>query len=754
MATKESDLLQFENELLNTRQELNKLIREYAYERNSPQDAAIWQDKMHYFETELKYLNNQLQLLKNTPYQAPVPNTQQPGQKGVLSVQFPKHDALPEHAPAAQPVPQAPYAHTAPPPAPAAAQTVSRQPSPLPGRPAATAAPAGTQSSTRDYEKLFGRNFMGIFASVLIFISLIIFATLMLPYLTDTMKLIGLYAVSFGILLSGYLPARKNRNNKFYITLIGCGIGSLYISLLLSDLYFKVISDITLYILILVWAVFIRYLSGLKNMVFHIIGQSGILISTILGTVLCVHDTDAAKFAALTVFYFLSALVFSGRDRTSYVRNLCNHICKSLNLVVIAAGFSCMKPTDFGTVHIIMVMLCMLPEFYFSYQDEYRHGIAFQLLTIANTVTLIFLFGLTELFSKDSVYAFMYITALAMLFYVHRKRAADEIVSEVFFLIVIYLGCHSHPFLQHHLYAYLTAIPAMLYGKMRGRKLYLYAGIAYAAELLLLALSGSDPYTAAGFSMAPYAEYLIMTAAVYLVFLFICRTVDQVPFKITGYILSSVILAVFVHDSSYQFMKYCNMEHIRTIEDITGKAILIPFFLLAVIHLLMTAFNRPGNEKPVKSMMLIINALLMATGCACIGCRPWKPASILITALLFLINSRRILGCHQNAGYYIAFKYTVFMVCVLTSYDVTDYVVSISLLLFAIVSIIVGFYRGAVTFRLYGLILSMISIVKLIMIDIRYDSTMENAVSFFVSGILCFAISFLYHKIDTNFRDK
>ena len=94
------------------------------------------------------------------------------------------------------------------------------------------------------------------------------------------------------------------------------------------------------------------------------------------------------------------------------------------------------------------------------------------------------------------------------------------------------------------------------------------------------------------------------------------------------------------------------------------------------------------------------------------------------------------------------------MVCVLNSYDVVNYVISISLLLFAIVSIMIGFYRSAVTFRLYGLILSMISIVKLIMIDIQYDSTVENAFSLFVSGILCFAISFLYHKIDTNLRNK
>ena len=98
------------------------------------------------------------------------------------------------------------------------------------------------------------------------------------------------------------------------------------------------------------------------------------------------------------------------------------------------------------------------------------------------------------------------------------------------------------------------------------------------------------------------------------------------------------------------------------------------------------------------------------------------------------------------------FKYTVLMFCILNSYDVINYLISICLLLFAIISIVIGFYKDTKSFRLYGLLLSMISIFKLIMIDIQYDSTIENAVSFFVSGVLCFIISFIYNRIDRSFQ--
>ena len=238
MDPRETDLLQFENDLLNARKQLNELIYQYADQSQDLQSSAIRQDKINYFETELRYLNNQLQLLKKSPYHAPISSDPPVRQSAGISSDVQKP----------------------------ATQAAFQQPKPPADAPVADTA---QQSKSRDYEKLFGRNFMGIFASVLIFISLIIFATLMLPYLTDTIKLIGLYVISFAILAAGYIPAKKNRTNKFFTALIGCGIGSLYISLLLSDLYFKVIGDMTLYILILIWAVLVKYLPGMKNMVFH-----------------------------------------------------------------------------------------------------------------------------------------------------------------------------------------------------------------------------------------------------------------------------------------------------------------------------------------------------------------------------------------------------------------------------------------------------------------------------------------------------
>ena len=728
----ENDFLNLENELLNTRKKLNDLIYEYQNKEQNTQNDAIYQDKLHYLEVELQYVGNQLQLLKNAatiPAEAvTVQNVQMPVMQNPIMQ---------------NPVTQNPVMHN----------------------PVANQQPQKTQKAnsrtTLDYEKLFGKNLMGIFASVLIFISLIIFATLILPHLTNTMKMIAMYLASAAVLTAGLLLHRRNRENLFYIAIIGCGAGSLYLSLLLTNLYFKVIGDLVLYLLILVWAVFVRYLTKIKNLVFNIIGQAGILIASILGTMMCVFDHDPQKYLVLTIFYFISAVVFSNiGKKAAYEENLCTHICKTLNVIVYTIGLTSLSHSLYSriythswdadpyaplllTVNASLLIGYLLIEFFFSYREETKTGIAFQAISMINATLLVLLFdapGLLE--SKWTFGVFMYLVAIAALVYAEAKRAEVTIFSQTWCLIMLCIACLFNPFMKEHLFAYLTVIPAMLVGYRKKDSVYLLAGIIYLAILPF----SSWPYNNTGI------ENLIMIIALYVVFLYICRRIDQTWFKIAGYILLCFTTLEFVDEVSFKMIR-----DMPGLEYASTKSKLLTFFVLAVIHLVLTKLEYFGKEKPVQIMMLGINAVLMFAGCLFMDSLDemlWKLPVILITMLLFIINSKNLLPKHKYAGYYIAFKYTVLMLCILGSYDVVDYATSICLLVFAIISIVAGFYKDMISFRMYGLILSMISIVKLIMIDIKYDSTVENAVSFFVSGVLCFVISFIYNRIDGKLRGK
>ncbi|MDE6318671.1 MAG: DUF2339 domain-containing protein [Lachnospiraceae bacterium] len=727
MNQREIDLLNFENQLLNTRKKLNDLIYQCANEQPGYEEKALYQEKIQHLETELTYLNRQFQLLKQVeqPVYAKVENnaSQTYGQ--------------PATAPAWNPADRRPVNVQA------WIQTPKR-------------------AAHKDYEKIFGKNFMGIFASVLIFISLIIFATLLLPYLTDTMKLIGLYIISFGLIAAGFVLVNRNSSNKFYVALIGCGVGSLYITLLLSNLYFKVFGDILLYTFILVWAVFVKYLTRLKSLIFHIIGQLGILIASILGVLLCVHDSDAQKFLVLTVFYFIASIVFAVRDKRSgkadsdeaetddsitYEQNLCLHLFKSLNLIAFLFGLIFMDSSTLKTVNILLIMAYILFEFYFSFKEKCTHGLAFQLLTVVNSIVFILLFHAMDIIAEERSFAFMYLVAVAVLFYVNLKNAEYKIISEICCFTLIYLGCYNYPLISKHLFAYLTVIPFMLYGKWKGKELYLYTGLAYLAGFFFILEKFSS-------SSTQIIEYLIMLIAMYAVFLYVCRTEELIAYKIVGYVILCLLTMISVRDTATAFLSlpFCATGFSTEIALTPIKASLITFFTVAAIHLILNQLEYFGKEKPVEIMMYAVNGCLMAAGCRELYQSVWQIPVILVTVLLFLTNSKRLLQKYSYAGYYVMFKYTVLLFCILNSYDVINYLISICLLVFAILSIVIGFYKDTKSFRLYGLLLSMISIFKLIMIDIQYDSTMENAVSFFVSGVLCFIISFIYNRIDRSFQ--
>jgi len=122
---------------------------------------------------------------------------------------------------------------------------------------------------------------------------------------------------------------------------------------------------------------------------------------------------------------------------------------------------------------------------------------------------------------------------------------------------------------------------------------------------------------------------------------------------------------------------------------------------------------------------------------------------------VFCVNSKNILDKHKMfSGMYVGFKFTLLLMFIMGSFDTINYVVSIVLIIMAIACIILGFIKKYKALRVYGLVLVMISIFKLIMVDIQYENTLGNALSFFVSGILCFVISLIYNyigrKLDVN----
>lgn len=327
----EISILNYENQLLASRKQLNDLI--YAY-HNRKVDSSLLNHKISYLQNEIDYMNHQLDVLKaelnghpQTSCMPPqnaehpqasytqLPNAKQSqdtAQSQAACIQSQNveqsQDTEQSHTPCAQP-------------------QVTKRPDTAPAR-------------HMDLENIIGKSWMGIFASVLIFVSFILFATLLAPFITDTVKMAAMYIVSILFTVLGLIKLKKH-HNKLYLAISSCGVGAVYISLLLTNLYFKAIGDVALYLLILVWAVFVCYLSRWQDRVFQIIGQCGITIALLFGIILCVKTEDTAKFFLLSLFFVVTATIFyvSNYNR-QFHKNIISNVFNIVNVFQLIQDFA------------------------------------------------------------------------------------------------------------------------------------------------------------------------------------------------------------------------------------------------------------------------------------------------------------------------------------------------------------------------------------------------------------------------------
>ncbi|MDE6635598.1 MAG: DUF2339 domain-containing protein, partial [Lachnospiraceae bacterium] len=235
--------------------------------------------------------------------------------------------------------------------------------------------------------------------------------------------------------------------------------------------------------------------------------------------------------------------------------------------------------------------------------------------------------------------------------------------------------------------------------------------------------------------------------AVLAVLMYVKKEQYNITFKLFSYIIGFVFICG-------ELIKVLN--DINASYDISGTIILTVAASLNVLAMhssFIKNFQTLQIEKPCILITRIINAGLMAYSlyavmdadneiCHCI--------LILLSIFIFMVNTKNLLEQNKGLwpGIYIGVKLTILLTTILCSFDAANYVISISAFLFAIISIVIGFIFSLKAFRIYGLILSLISVAKLILVDISYDNTLGHALSFFICGILCFVISMIYHLID------
>ena len=128
---------------------------------------------------------------------------------------------------------------------------------------------------------------------------------------------------------------------------------------------------------------------------------------------------------------------------------------------------------------------------------------------------------------------------------------------------------------------------------------------------------------------------------------------------------------------------------------------------------------------------------------------------VVLTLLLAVMNLKRVNSLVGRCPEYLLSiynggKFTWLLVVILWRFSAVSYIISLAGILLAVAFIVAGFRLGFKGLRLYGLVQTIVCVVKLLFFDIVFDNEFYRPVSFLIAGILLFLISFIYFKLERS----
>ena len=579
-------------------------------------------------------------------------------------------------------------------------------------------------------ENKIGKNGMAIVASILIFFSLVLFAGIAFSYLSDIAKVVIMYLISiaiaaFGIVKTTKLDMEKNARFKtFYTTIAACGIGAVYITDLVAYFGFKCLPLIPFIIMLVMWIVITMYLSYKCSTIFAYICNIGLIIATVL---------TAVQFNSSIVAFVLYTICLAALYMILRQKNFNKDCFFFIQYPVVFILLSCAVET--GAISYTIFIVLLVSVFVLAnliYRIEKKHigtNVAVVVLNIAAFIRMCI--GLDGNAMKYVVigliigmmvmYFVRYYAENRILFYI---VYAITYVSAVFVFLTtdMYITIALTPFIllliagfaKKDMWIRLGGYFAVITSYMIHMDFYESWGVFIIYLIILMAAGAAVVFIS--YSMVD--KYVI--TAILSIVLFIA--IDVLDFNICISFVSFGIMAFITNSEAYGR----NLE--SKSEELISKIIGYIFSGCVILAGLSCSFNK--NITPDLYQVVIIMLITLAVSC-------------INTVKLFNIGIPEML-----AGFYICIKFSLWIYTVLHRLEAASYVLSIVGIVVAIICIVLGFKFRQKSFRLYGLIISMVSVIKLILFDISYDSNILRPVGFFVAGVLCFAISFIYSKLE------
>ncbi len=631
-----------------------------------------------------------------------------------------------------------------------------------------------------NFETTIVKNVVSVAAALLIFAGLASLAVLVYDQLPDILKVALMFVFSFGLAGIGFFASKK-KASVLGTALIASGIGGTYISLLSTYVFFGMINQYAFFALTGVLAVATLFIpKHYNNAVYGVIGIIGVIVSTALGFNNYSSHGEllflAIYFIVLSgVFLFFATrttvvaryIIITGAMLTTwtistYLTTISNHylsqsysaifamiliLAFNLTLVVYGTKITYYIPQKSGA-NILGGFLLIVSTFFaqilvteISYSFNTRISVDSEIIIAMLVILFVFAQGAfidNKTKTLGAVYSSILIYDIALLW-------GDSIFEDTLPLI---------GFLP-------IVLPLAIYAIFKSEKLFFIHALIILGISSNLALFYVDDNA---FAMGLQLLFIV------LIFVLYYKNVVVQKTRIGLYFLALNLTFLFANEATSMTLKAITNT---TRLDIQGAYLTDVYALsaTALVTIMLCLRNFAGKGETLQEIsgklldetrkttlyliLKILNTLLL------LGLMAYlqnlhinyftKFFIVLVTAVQMFVGLRDALDIKNNkwSGFYVGIKFTIYLNYVLYSfidYSEYAYLLSIVSLALAIASIFFGFHKEILSFRLFGLYLSLISVLKLLLVDISYENSLLRVGSFIFSGILCYGIVYLYQK--------
>lgn len=139
--------------------------------------------------------------------------------------------------------------------------------------------PEQRPSSKPTFENVLGTRVLGIMAALLVFAGLVFLAILVVPTLSDEVRCAAMFVLSIALAVGGTVTTMRKKS-PFSLALLGCGMGSVFASLLITYVYFGFLTEAPTMALMLAWLALCMLLAKRnQSATLVVVAQIGMAIS-------------------------------------------------------------------------------------------------------------------------------------------------------------------------------------------------------------------------------------------------------------------------------------------------------------------------------------------------------------------------------------------------------------------------------------------------------------------------------------------